>query len=176
MLDSLDESFDVGRDAGVPVVISHHKTTGVANFGRTHADPAEDRGGDAGQEVGLDVYPYIASSTVLGRAAHRGAEGADHVVQVSAGVRGPGACRDRRRMGRRAREAAERLQPAGAIYFMMDEADVQRVLAFRTRWSGRTGCRMTATRTRGFGARSRASSAITAASSASSISKPRCAR
>jgi len=35
VLDSLDESFNVGRAAGVPVVISHHKTTGVANFGRT---------------------------------------------------------------------------------------------------------------------------------------------
>jgi N-acyl-D-amino-acid deacylase len=27
-------------------------------------------------------------------------------------------------------EAIERLQPAGAIYFMMDEADVQRILAY----------------------------------------------
>ena len=35
VLDSLDESFAVGRTSGVPVVISHHKTTGVANFGRT---------------------------------------------------------------------------------------------------------------------------------------------
>ncbi|MGC2411577.1 MAG: amidohydrolase family protein [Stellaceae bacterium] len=39
VLDSLDESFAVGRAAGVPVVISHHKTTGVANFGRTAATP-----------------------------------------------------------------------------------------------------------------------------------------
>jgi len=31
VLDSLGESFNVGRAAGVPVVISHHKTTGVAN-------------------------------------------------------------------------------------------------------------------------------------------------
>ena len=35
VLDSLDESFAVGRAAGVPVVISHHKTIGLANFGRT---------------------------------------------------------------------------------------------------------------------------------------------
>jgi N-acyl-D-amino-acid deacylase len=27
-------------------------------------------------------------------------------------------------------EAAERLQPAGAVYFQMDEADVQRILAY----------------------------------------------
>ena len=35
VLDSLDESFAVGRAAGVPVVISHHKTIGRDNFGRT---------------------------------------------------------------------------------------------------------------------------------------------
>jgi N-acyl-D-amino-acid deacylase len=35
VLDSLDESFSAGRAGGVPVVISHHKTTGVANFGRS---------------------------------------------------------------------------------------------------------------------------------------------
>ena len=32
VLDSLDESFRVGESAGVPVVISHHKVTGVREF------------------------------------------------------------------------------------------------------------------------------------------------
>ena len=35
VLDSLEESFAAGRAAGVPVVISHHKTVGRQNFGRT---------------------------------------------------------------------------------------------------------------------------------------------
>jgi N-acyl-D-amino-acid deacylase len=35
VLDSLEESFHVGETAQVPVVISHHKTTGLRNFGRT---------------------------------------------------------------------------------------------------------------------------------------------
>src|SRR6266700_1899002 len=65
VLDSLDESFDVGRAAGVPVVISHHKATGVANFGRTAETLPKIAAAMAGQEIGLDVYPYIASSTVL---------------------------------------------------------------------------------------------------------------
>src|SRR5581483_9292126 len=65
VLDSLDESFAVGRAAGVPVVISHHKTTGTANFGRTAETLPKIAAAMAGQEVGLDVYPYIASSTVL---------------------------------------------------------------------------------------------------------------
>jgi N-acyl-D-amino-acid deacylase len=86
---SLEESFAAGRAAGVPVVISHHKTVGRENFGRTIETLPLLAAAIARQEVGLDAYPYIASSTVLSAA-----------------------------------------QPAGAVYWMMDEADVQRVLQF----------------------------------------------
>jgi N-acyl-D-amino-acid deacylase len=37
------------------------------------------------------------------------------------------------------REAAERLQPAGAVYFQMDEADVQRLLAYPETMVGSDG-------------------------------------
>src|SRR5207245_10154314 len=67
VLDSLDESFHVGRAAQVPVVISHHKTTGVANFGRTAETLPKIAAAMGGQEIGLDAYPYIASSTVARR-------------------------------------------------------------------------------------------------------------
>ena len=65
VLDSLDESFRVGESAGVPVVISHHKVTGVANFGRTAETLPRIAAAMRRQEIGLDAYPYIASSTVL---------------------------------------------------------------------------------------------------------------
>jgi len=140
VLASLDDSFAVGRDAGVPVVISHHKTTGVANFGRTAETLPKIRAAMAGQEVGLDVYPYIASSTVLraGRIADSlkvlitwskaRPEQAGRELSAIAAEWGVGLA-----------EAAERLQPAGAIYFMMDEADVQRVLAFAHSMIGSDG-------------------------------------
>ena len=35
VMDSLKETFRIGREADVPVVISHHKVTGKHNFGRT---------------------------------------------------------------------------------------------------------------------------------------------
>ena len=35
IIESLAESFRIGREAGVPVVISHHKLVGVKNFGRS---------------------------------------------------------------------------------------------------------------------------------------------
>ena len=43
------------------------------------------------------------------------------------------------RLGRRAEAAAERLQPAGAVYFSMDEADVRRILAFEHTMIGSDG-------------------------------------
>ena len=35
VLESLDESFRIGREVGVPVVISHHKVNGTPNHGRS---------------------------------------------------------------------------------------------------------------------------------------------
>jgi len=68
VLESLEESFAVGRSARVPVVISHHKTVGRENFGRTALSLPKIAAAIERQEVGLDAYPYIASSTVLSAA------------------------------------------------------------------------------------------------------------
>jgi N-acyl-D-amino-acid deacylase len=140
VLDSLDESFDVGQRAGVPVVISHHKTTGVANFGRTAETLPKIAAAMARQEVGLDCYPYIASSTVL--RTGRIEEALKVLITWSkampdqAGRELSDIARD---WGVGILEAAERLQPAGAIYWMMDEDDVRRVLAFEHTMIGSDG-------------------------------------
>jgi len=129
--ESLDESFHVGRAAQVPVVISHHKTTGVANFGRTAQTLPKIAAAMRGQEIGLDCYPYIASSTVL---RTERIEDATRVLITWSKAAPDQAGREltdiARDWGVGILEAAERLQPAGAIYWMMDEADVRRVLAF----------------------------------------------
>jgi N-acyl-D-amino-acid deacylase len=131
VLDSLAESFAVGRATGVPVVISHHKTTGRANFGRTAETLPAIAAAMAGQEVGLDAYPYTASSTVL--QPDRLAAAEKVLVTWSKSVP-EAAGRDLAQIaaewGVTQAEAAARLQPAGAIYWMMDEADVERVLQF----------------------------------------------
>src|SRR5438067_6553015 len=67
VLDSLDESFHVGETAQVPVVISHHKTTGMANFGRTAETLPKIAAAIQKQEIGLDAYPYVE----IGRASCR---------------------------------------------------------------------------------------------------------
>ena len=131
VLDSLEESFAVGRAAGVPVVISHHKTIGRQNFGRTAQTLPVIAAALAGQEIGLDAYPYIASSTVLTAAQ---AERATKVLVTWSKSAPEQAGRELSAIaadwGVGPKAAAERLQPAGAIYWMMDEADIQRVLGF----------------------------------------------
>jgi N-acyl-D-amino-acid deacylase len=141
VLDSLDESFGVGRSAAVPVVISHHKTTGVANFGRTAETLPKIRVAmEAGQEIGLDAYPYIASSTVLRTQRIEDALKVLITWSKSAPEQAGRELADiARDWGVGILEAVERLQPAGAIYWMMDEADVQRVLAFPPTMIGSDG-------------------------------------
>src|SRR6266516_1215150 len=48
VLDSLEESFAVGREADVPVMISHQKVIGKTNFGRTRGDNSAAQGGHCG--------------------------------------------------------------------------------------------------------------------------------
>ena len=63
--ESMDETFLIGRTLDVPVVISHHKCVGTRNHGRSPETLALIEQAMRNQKVGLDCYPYIASSTVL---------------------------------------------------------------------------------------------------------------
>ena len=138
--DSLEESFAVGRAAGVPVVISHHKTIGRENFGRTAETLPLIATAIARQQAGLDAYPYTASSTVLSAAQ---AERALKVLVTWSKTAPEQAGRELAAIaadwGVSQKEAADRLQPAGAVYWMMDEADVQRVLQFEHTMIGSDG-------------------------------------
>jgi N-acyl-D-amino-acid deacylase len=140
VLDSLEESFAAGRAAGVPVVISHHKTVGRQNFGRTAETLPVISAAIGRQEVGLDAYPYIASSTVLNAAQ---AERALKVLVTWSKSAPDQAGRELSAIaadwGLGLREAVDRLQPAGAVYWMMDEVDVQRVLRFEHTMIGSDG-------------------------------------
>jgi N-acyl-D-amino-acid deacylase len=140
VLDSLEESFAAGRAAGVPVVISHHKTIGRENFGRTAETLPVIAAAIVRQEVGLDAYPYIASSTVL--LAENIPRAAKILITWSKphpDVSGRTLADIARDWGASEVDAAERLQPAGAIYFMMSEEDVRRVLAFEHTMIGSDG-------------------------------------
>ena len=65
VLDSVRETMRIGREAGLPVVISHHKCAGRENWGGTRETLALIAEAQASQTIDLDVYPYVAGSTVL---------------------------------------------------------------------------------------------------------------
>jgi N-acyl-D-amino-acid deacylase len=140
VIDSLEESFAAGRAAGVPVMISHHKTIGRENFGRTAETLPVIAAAMNHQDIGLDAYPYIASSTVLSAAQ---AERSLKVLVTWSKSAPEQAGRELSAIatdwGVSLQEAVERLQPAGAVYWTMDEADVQRVLRFEHTMIGSDG-------------------------------------
>src|SRR2546427_364853 len=65
VIEALEEAFESARQAGIPVVISHHKCAGPANWGRTLQTLAYIDTARKQHPIGLDVYPYIAGSTIL---------------------------------------------------------------------------------------------------------------
>jgi N-acyl-D-amino-acid deacylase len=130
ILTSMDETFEIGRRAGAPVVVSHHKCSGRANFGRMKETLPKFSEAMKQQEIAFDVYPYIAGSTILRKEM---LDRADKVLitwsDAVSGVSGRDLKDVAREMDCSIYEAADRLQPAGAIYFMMDEKDVQSAMA-----------------------------------------------
>lgn len=66
LLRSLDEILRIGREAKLPVHVSHFKVTGKANWGLApDAIRKLQEARDAGERVTADQYPYTASSTSL---------------------------------------------------------------------------------------------------------------
>ena len=127
---SIEETLKIGRAAGVPVIISHHKCTQPENFGRSEETLSRIDGAARTQKVDFDVYPYSASSTVLLPDRVR----PDVRVKIAWSVPHPELSGRwladvAEEWGLELKEAAQRLLPAGAIFFQMDEEDVQRILA-----------------------------------------------
>ncbi|HMA90504.1 MAG TPA: D-aminoacylase [Burkholderiales bacterium] len=140
VLDSLEETFRIGRELGVPVVISHHKVMGLPNHGRSAETLPLIEARMRGQAIGLDCYPYCASSTIL--TASRVGVASKVLVTWSKPhpeFAGMELAEIARRMGLGTDAAIEKLLPAGAIYFSMDEADVRRILAFERTMIGSDG-------------------------------------
>lgn len=66
LLESLAEILKIGREAKLPVHVSHIKVSGRSNWGLAPDAIAKLRGArESGQRVTADQYPYTASSTSL---------------------------------------------------------------------------------------------------------------
>ncbi|MBI5858424.1 MAG: D-aminoacylase [Sphingobacteriales bacterium] len=63
---SINESLTIGREANIPVEISHFKCSGQNNWGRSKETLGMvEAARKEGLEVTIDQYPYTASSTTL---------------------------------------------------------------------------------------------------------------
>lgn len=64
--EAIEEALTIGREANIPVEISHFKIGGKQNWGRSKTTVAMvEKARREGLEVTIDQYPYTASSTSL---------------------------------------------------------------------------------------------------------------
>ncbi|MBE4587178.1 N-acyl-D-amino-acid deacylase family protein [Vibrio navarrensis] len=140
ILTAMEEAFATGRQARVPVVISHLKCAGAGNWGRSVQVLERMESAAAQQEVSCDCYPYSASSSNLDLAqvndeidifitwSKRLPQQAGKTLkQIAADLQLP------------LLQAAKALLPAGAVYHCMAEQDVQRVLKYPLTMVGSDG-------------------------------------
>jgi len=130
ILDAMEEAARTARQNNLPLVLSHHKCAGPANWGRTRETLALMDRLATRQPIGLDVYPYTAGSTVLREDLVDGVidiiiTGSEPHPEMAGKLLSDIAAL----WGVDQREACRRLIPGGACYFQMTEEDVQRVLA-----------------------------------------------
>ena len=138
--EAVREAFQCAVRASAFLVLSHQKVAGAANRGRSLELLELYRREGADVPFAIDTYPYTAGSSVLDPVPvahsrkvlvtwslpHPEASGRS-LDQVAAGWNCTQA------------EAIGRLQPAGAAYFHMDEADVARFLAWKRCMVGSDG-------------------------------------
>ena len=131
ILTALDEAFSLGRNAKVDVIISHLKCAGKANWGRSaqvleHIVKAQQH-----QHIGCDCYPYNASSSTLDLRQVTD----DFEIYITWSESHPQMAGNylqniAKKWNLSLLAAAEKLQPAGAVYHGMDENDVQAIIKF----------------------------------------------
>ena len=129
VVDALKEFFSVSDDTRLPLIVSHHKCAGVANWGRSSETLALIDATRRTQSVYMDCYPYAAGSTLLRE------DLADGEIAVLVNWSEPFPEMAGRKLstiaadwGCTEAEAAGRLSPGGASYFQMHEDDVRAIL------------------------------------------------
>ena len=138
--DAMDEAFAIGRASGVPVIVSHLKCAGIANWGRSGEVLRALDAARASQSAGCDCYPYAAGSSTLDLRQ------VDPRVKITITWSTPHPEMAGQSLAQIAEawnvaqiEAARRLQPAGAIYHSVSEEDMRRILAHPATMIGSDG-------------------------------------
>jgi N-acyl-D-aspartate/D-glutamate deacylase len=140
ILEAMGEAFSIGRRCRVPVVISHLKCAGIANWGRSGEVLRVLEQAREAQPAGCDCYPYAAGSSTLdlGQVDPR----VDITITWSTAhpeQAGKSLATIAEAWGVSQTAAARRLQPAGAIYHSIAEEDMRRILAHPATMFGSDG-------------------------------------
>jgi N-acyl-D-aspartate/D-glutamate deacylase len=140
ILEAMSEAFQIGRQCNVPVVISHLKCAGIANWGRSGEVLQALETARASQRVSCDCYPYAAGSSTLDLRQ------VDERVEIMITWCKPHPEMAGKKLAEIAElweveqiEAARRLQPAGAIYHSISEEDMRRILGHPATMIGSDG-------------------------------------
>jgi N-acyl-D-amino-acid deacylase len=140
ILDAMNEAFQIGRSSNVPVIVSHLKCAGIANWGRSGEVLQALDAARTLQSAGCDCYPYAAGSSTLDLRQ------VDPRVKITITwstphpeVAGQSLAQIAESWGIPQIEAAQRLRPAGAIYHSISEEDMRRILAHPATMIGSDG-------------------------------------
>jgi N-acyl-D-amino-acid deacylase len=140
ILDAMHEAFRIGLTCSVPVILSHLKCAGIANWGRSGEVLQALDAARGSQLTGCDCYPYAAGSSTLD------VRQVDPRVKITITwstphpeVAGQSLARIAEDWGVPQIEAAQRLRPAGAIYHSISEKDMRRILAHPATMIGSDG-------------------------------------
>jgi N-acyl-D-amino-acid deacylase len=140
ILDAMREAFHIGHSCSVPVILSHLKCAGVANWGRSGEVLQALDAARGAQSAGCDCYPYAAGSSTLD------VRQVDPRVKITITwstphpeVAGQSLAQIADGWGVSPIEAAQRLRPAGAIYHSISEEDMRRILAHPATMIGSDG-------------------------------------
>jgi N-acyl-D-amino-acid deacylase len=142
VVEAVSEAIEIGEKSGCPVQLSHHKSAGAPAYGLTKQTlPLIAAARARGVDVTIDVYPYVASSSALAAMVRAGGEAVfEHAPAIIASVK----YEHEKYEGKYISDIAAELDlPIGdairkilhdeenspsVIMFIMDEADVRRVV------------------------------------------------
>jgi N-acyl-D-aspartate/D-glutamate deacylase len=140
VLDAMSEAFEIGRTSAAPVVVSHLKCAGIANWGRSSEVLLALEAAQQNQPVGCDCYPYAAGSSTLDLRQ------VDERITINITWSTPHPEAAGKTLTQIASEwnisqidAARKLRPGGAIYHSISEHDMRRILAHPATMIGSDG-------------------------------------
>ena len=130
VLDALAEAFEIGESSDIPVVVSHLKCAGPDNWGRSKEILDFINNSRYKNRINMDCYPYAAGSSTLDLGQ------VDERVKIFITWSETHPEQSKKTLADIANdwgisqlEAAKKLQPAGAVYFSINEEDMTRIIS-----------------------------------------------